>query len=52
MARPSWRKIEAALERIARAYHLVLDRDVDGNVIADDWNLTDLAKDLAEELET
>lgn len=55
-----WRKIETALERIARAYEFLIDRSPAGDLLAvgainhgttiDDLNLTELAKDLAKEL--
>ena len=54
--RPSWRKIEAALEDIARSYDYYLDRPQDtGDAYADttEWpelNLTDLAKELEQRL--
>lgn len=47
-----WRKIEAALERLFREYGTAVDREGDsGDVVTDDLNLTELAKDLAKELE-
>lgn len=55
-----WRKIETALERISRAYGFDIDRSPAGDLLAvevlahgdtiDDLNLTELAKDLAQEL--
>jgi len=56
---PSWRKLEAALERVARTYGHDLDRDSEtGDLMLfgvvdqgeGDWNLTMLAKDLEKEL--
>lgn len=51
-----WRKIESALERVARSWGWSLDRiTLSADIIAnaqrlDDLNLTALAKDLADEL--
>ena len=57
--RPSWRKIEAALEAIARSYDYYLDRPQDtGDLMCEvngkneyvELNLTDLAKELEQRL--
>ena len=46
-----WRKIESALEKLFREYGNAVDRQSKtGDVITDDLNLTELAKDLAAEL--
>ena len=58
---PSWRKIEAALEEIARSLDYRLDRDKYSDIICEielehrddttvELNLTDLAKELEQRL--